>query len=170
MPLITDFKTKKEVKAKFKKKEYRPWDLPSADIDKKPSDTGETADSEVKKSVQEHAKKKSEENNVSEVFLASSDLEKQWRSLYGAKKEVLLYLLQNIEESDENKVVTKNITLEQLAQDLHLPSNTVKGALYQLKKSNLLCTEEKKPGRGGYARYRILRSIFTFFETKANNK
>ena len=78
-------------------------------------------------------------------------------------------MIKKIDETYETKVVTQNITLEQLVADLQLPSNTIKGALYQLKKSNLLYTEENKPGRGGYARYKIIKDVFLFFQTKTIN-
>jgi hypothetical protein len=163
MPLITDLKIKKEVATRFKKKEYRPWDI-FTETEK--STVGQIDNSEVEIVTQEQISKK---NILSEVVFHSSNLEKEWRNLYGAKKEVFIYMIKKIDERDETKVITENITLEQLTADLQLPPNTIKGALHQLKKSNLLYTEETKPGRGGYARYRILKDVFFFFETKIKN-
>lgn len=166
MPLITDLIIKKEATAKFKKKEYRPWDISISSAEEEKLIPDQVHSSEVQSITQEQVDKKT---NLSDVIFSSFNLEKEWRNLYGAKKEVFICLIKRIDESDDSKVITKNITLDQLATELNLPPNTIKGALHQLKKSNLLYTEETKPGRGGYARYRILKSVFSFFETKIKN-
>jgi hypothetical protein len=165
MPLITDL-IKKEVNTKFKKKEYRPWDLsitnPSEEnLKSEPSNTHEARN--IAKEIAGN------EGDLNVTIPSPLNLEKEWRNLYGAKKDVLIYMIKKIEEDNDNRIITKNITLEQLVNELQLPPNTIKGALQQLKKSNLLYTEENKPGRGGYARYRILKNVYTFFEAKIKN-
>ena len=161
MPLITDLVKKKEITSKFQKKEYRPWDISISN-----TEPDKSVIHDVKTDIIGH---NNIESSVNDISISSSDLEKEWRNLYGAKKEVFLYMIKKIDETYETKVVTQNITLEQLVADLQLPSNTIKGALYQLKKSNLLYTEENKPGRGGYARYKIIKDVFLFFQTKTIN-
>lgn len=160
MPLISDLKNKQEKKRPFKKKEYRPWD---SFHEKEPPKTQSLSLKENASHEQNPPKEEKEGGEeVQEAFL----LEKEWRGLYGAKKKVFLYLMERIEEKDAHKGVTKNITISQISNDLEVPPNTIKGAIQHLKKSNLLHTEEKKPGRGGYARYSIVKHISAFFQKK----
>ena len=49
-----------------------------------------------------------------------------------------------------------------------LTPNTIKGMLQKLKIKKLLETYENKPGRGGYARYKFIKEIYTFFSKNLN--
>lgn len=162
MPLISNLTKNSEKPKKFKKKDYRPWDV-------------------IPDPLKIHGVDKIERDKVLETPSASNaelyetennflDLEKEWRQLYGAKKNILIYILKNIEQSDDNlEIVTKSITIEQLAKDLQLPLNTIKGSLYQLRKAGFFSKKENKPGRGGYTIYKITKELFLFFKNKINS-
>lgn len=158
MPAITDFTKTKKINKKFQKKEYRPWDIAVNDPNEK------AIIIEQDKILNTTTSLSNEEAAQETPF--NIDLNMQWRRLFGAKKQLLVYILKNIEEVNQNEVITQIITLEQLTQDLKIPINTIKGSLAQLKKHNLIKNEDAKPGRGGYARYKIPKKIFLFIEEK----
>jgi len=166
MPLITEVKTKKG--NKFKKKNYRPWDIGlSGDSDEKLFKDNELITEVVDEVKKRHAiVSKTNGNTIQkdESNFSVLELERIQRNLYGAKKDVFIYIIQQVDINNKNEVISRPITLEQLINKLGLPANTIKGALYQLKKEELLFNEEYKPGRGGYATYRINKEIYLFFE------
>ena len=142
MPSITDLKnTKNEV---FKKKNYRPW------------------------TEKENTEKRNEKINIS--IIDTPELEKIWRGLYGAKKNILNILLNNIEENHDNYLVTNSITTNKLVIESSLPINTIKSTLQQLKHLNIILNYENKPGKGGFARYRIPKNIYEYFINKYSSK
>jgi hypothetical protein len=147
MPSITDLKSTNKKNKIFKKKEYRPWGDKNSD----PILENEVVNIE-------------KELNVNSFN--SAELEKIWRGLYGAKKIILNIILQNIEETQENILITKAITIKALLSDSSLPINTIKSALQQLKSSNLISNHETKPGKGGFARYQVPKKIYEYFTKK----
>lgn len=151
MPSITDLKNTKKTNKLFKKKEYRPWDDPNINETK----TQNTVTILQNQLVIE------EKSNFSDL-----QLEKLWRYLYGAKRSVLQTILNNIEETHINYVITKSLTNEQLMLESSLPSNTIKTSIQQLKKENLILNYERKPGKGGFARYKIQKSVYKYFISK----
>lgn len=143
MPLITDLKSIKKTNKVFKKQEYRPWDEKDILISKNES------------------LKSDKELNVDNIN--SVELEKIWRGLYGAKKTLLKIILQNTEEIHDGYIVTKAITISQLMTNSSLPANTIKSALQLLKNSYLILNYETKPGKGGFARYKIPTKVYEYF-------
>ena len=121
----------------FEKKDYRPW-----------TEKGDSI--------------KSNE----EIIIDTTELEKIWRGLYGAKKIILNIILNNIEEDYNDYLVTNAITTNKLVNESSLPINTIKSALHQLKQNNIILNYENKPGKGGFARYQIPKNIYGYFINK----
>ena len=121
----------------FEKKDYRPW-----------TEKGDSI--------------KSNE----EIIIDTTELEKIWRGLYGAKKIILNIILNNIEEDYNDYLVTNAITTNKLVNESSLPINTIKSALHQLKQNNIILNYENKPGKGGFARYQIPKNIYEYFINK----
>lgn len=144
MPSITDLKNIKKTNRVFEKKEYRPWDNKN---DAPKLDSNLNKDSTI-------------DNN------SPTELEKVWRGLYGAKKTLLNIILQNIEEKHDSYLITQTITISQLMTISSLPANTIKSALQLLKNNNLISNYENKPGKGGFARYKISKNIYEYFTQK----
>lgn len=149
MPSITDLKNIKKTNKLFQKKEYRPWSH---------ENKNETS---ITKTIEKSQKKISLQSNFTDT-----DLEKIWRRLYGAKKTLLEIILNNIEEKHDHFVITKAIMVSQLVTNSSLPTNTIKTSLQQLKQDMLILNYERKPGKGGFARYKIPKNIYNYFINK----
>lgn len=181
MPLISDLDKKNIEKTKiFKKKAYRPWDndlsdyttiTPVKEID---DEKFLPEDKDNKKNLADDEL----DNEIAKVSSASVplfsnqslelNLEKELRNLYGAQRIIIKYLLNQIEETANEYVITENISMEEFVSACNLPPNTIKGMLQKLKLKKLLESYENKPGRGGYARYKFAMEIYTFFSKKLN--
>ena len=146
MPSIKDLDNIKKPNKTFEKKGYRPWDIKNDTLQNESS------------------------NNYSQISVESNvesfDLEKIWRYLYGAKKDVFSEILKNIEEIHDSHVITHSLTANQLTSNTSLPQNTIRAAIQRLKKDGLLFYYEKKPGKGGFARYLIPVHIYNYFTEK----
>lgn len=163
MPSITDLKNIKKTNKVFKKKEYRPW---NSEDDKKVA-TSISRIIESKDEVIPISKTtKNKVETISNVNFIDIELEKTWRCLYGAKKILLELILKNIEEIHDNYVITSAITTNQLISDSSLPANTIKTSLQQLKHDTLVLNYETKPGKGGFARYKISKNVYEYFIEK----
>lgn len=156
MPSINDFKEAKKNSSLFKKKDYRPWNedvqLPHNKNDSK----------EIKKTSKNNSK-------VEEIItheLNSLDLERIWRHLYGAKKILLEQVINNIEEKNQAYYITFSLSTKQLEKTTSLPANTIRSNFQRLKKEGLIFFYERKPGIGGFARYKIPKSLYEFFSKK----
>jgi len=163
MPSITDLKNIKKPNKIFKKKEYRPW----GEEDEKKSALAPL--SEVKFKNENLTSSEPIKNKVKPISKAPSidaELEKIWRCLYGAKKTLLELIYKDIEETHDSYVITNAITTNQLILDSSLPINTIKTSLQQLKKDSLISNYETKPGKGGFARYKIYRNVYEYFIEK----
>ena len=138
MPLISDLQINKE--KKFEKKAYRPWDqvLPSPNETNLPENSKEILEGKI------------------------LNLEKELRDLYGAQKIIILHFLKQINETTDSYAITKNLSINELIIECNIPENTIRGTLQKLKNKYLLATHEKKPGRGGYARYKFAKSVYDF--------
>ncbi len=182
MPLISDFIVKKEPNKRFKKTPYRPWD--NKETTSSPQEGVKDSNMEVlssdsitfesdEKTTNPLNKKSSDVANT-EIALSSSEifkfsdqvLEKEFRRLFGAQKIVLQYLLTLAEEKYEECVITKSVNMAEFTLACNLPPNTIKTMLQKLKHKNFLLRHENKPGRGGYARYRIVKRVYDFFVEK----
>lgn len=152
MPLITDLIRKSDSnendntqkRTKFKRKAYRPWD---------------------EELLEKRVDETQSYNNLEEALESSiidhspHALEPVLRGLYGIQKNILKYLLKNIESKDDNFCYTKAITTKSLTLATQSHSTSVQVSLQRLKQKKLLETFEHKTGRGGYSRYKIKREI-----------
>jgi hypothetical protein len=154
MPSITDFKNIKKTNKVFKKKEYRPWGIEEEII---------TPPSKIIKSENNNLSSKTTQIPSSSIDI---ELEKTWRCLYGAKRTLLEIIIKNIEEEHDSYVITKAITVNQLFLASSVPVNTIKTSLQQLKQNFLISNYETKPGRGGFARYKISKNVYEYFIKK----
>lgn len=163
MPSITDLTTIRKTNKLFKKKAYRPW----GDDDKKNS---EPDSPEITKSKNiDVVLLKDQQNKVTvtpDSYPIDMELEKIWRCLYGAKKTLLNIILQNIEEIHDTYVITSAITTQQLMLRSSMLANTIKTSLQQLKQDSLIFNHETKPGKGGFARYKISKNVYEYFIEK----
>lgn len=156
MPSIIDFKNIKKTNKVFKKKEYRPWGVEEELI------------SPLSKTIKSENKNPSPKTTKTPSCSSSTDIEldKIWRCLYGAKRTILEIIIKSIDEEHDNYVVTKAITVNQLFLTSSVPVNTIKTSLQQLKHTFLISNYETKPGRGGFARYKISKNVYQYFIEK----
>ena len=182
MPLISDIDKSKKIKTLFQKKSYRPWD------DELPKNNNQI-DSTIKQHLSSDSKNCTNPSkveftnnnidqdtalidNVNESFttyLPELNLKKELRNLFGAQKTIIKYLLEQIEENNNDRLITKGISMDVFTLACKLPPNTIKGMLQKLKAKKLLHTYENKPGRGGYARYNFTQEVYSFFLKNLNN-
>jgi hypothetical protein len=179
MPLISDLLIKKEPTKRFKKTPYRPWDneestslqeeIKDNKVDLLPS-VDNAVETDIKKTNPSIDKNPSSIPSTKTLLsttetyqFSDQNLEKEFRRLFGAQKTILQHLLTLVEERSDEYVITKSITMDEFALVSNLPANTIKAMLQKLKQKNLLLKYENKPGRGGYTRYRIFKSVYNFF-------
>jgi len=165
MPLITNHKDR-EVSKRFQKKSYRPWDDESLITNPQIITNNSANEDSPPNGNNINDIKNASSLNKNDIFtddLTEVDLKKELRDLFGAQKTIIQYLLQQIEEDNNEYLVTKAISMEEFKITCNLTPNTVKGMLQKLKTKKLLKTYENKPGRGGYARYTFGKNIYTFF-------
>ncbi|MDN3030531.1 MAG: hypothetical protein QMO91_04200 [Candidatus Tisiphia sp.] len=181
MPLISNHT--KETSKRFQKKAYRPWDNDLLNpehtkiIDSTSSNNLST-DTQITP-VHYHDTlgicnniDQPSSSLVSKVLTQDSvnlDLRKELRNLFGAQKVIMQYLLKQIEEEDSTYLITKVIAREECIKKCNLTSNTIKGALQQLKFKKLLEPHENKHGRGGYARYKFNKEVYSFFSNNLDS-
>ena len=174
MPLISELHKTEQKSKLFQKKPYRPWDseLLTTDNhviikDDDKEDLVSTNRTITTQLIQDKTYNKRSDINGTSILSAVNDhsinLEKELRNLYGAQKIVIQYLLEQIEENNNEYLITKNISMNEFISTCNLPSNTIKGMLQKLKLKGLITTYENKPGRGGYARYKFMQEIYAFF-------
>jgi len=169
MPLIADLNSKKKTNNKFEKKLYRPWDdISTIAYENVINDTSLTNHKQqldtVKKNDSKQATSTSNHIILTSSNFSEEELKKLQRTLFGAQKTLLIYLLEKKEESFDNYIITECIYSEEVHKTLKLPLNTIKGMLQMLKKKKLVATFENKPGRGGFSRFKIARQIYDYFK------
>lgn len=183
MPLISDLLPKKEGSKLFQKKTYRPWDDESLisshkiaidansselfNIDKKNIDVDKLM--EVSTTSKSTAYSKNITTKIKDLKInqcSDQDLEKKFRGLFGAQKIILQYILTLIDDKLAEYVITASVSMDEFIIKCNLPPNTVKTMLQKLKHKNLLQTYEYKPGRGGYAKYKLPLEVYDFFMKK----
>jgi hypothetical protein len=183
MPLISDLLIKKEPNKRFKKIPYRPWDNEQSSSSPQEAvkdsslellSSGNKAFDANEKTTDPAINKTSSGVSSTAILLSSPEihqfseqsLEKEFRGLFGAQKIILQHLLTLGEERIDEYVITKSISMDEFALACQLPPNTIKTMLQKLKHKNLILRYENKPGRGGYARYRIIKIVYDFFVEK----
>ncbi len=184
MPLISDLNLKNDGSKRFQKVSYRPWDeelltpfskaednsiVPLSSSNEDVKNNNKPNSTKVIKSTISNINPTNSLINLEVIQFSTQDLEKESRRLFGAKKIILQYLLQHIEETHNEYVITKAITMDECTLNCKLPPNTTKATLQKLKHRNLLETHENKPGRGGYARYKFSKNVYKFFIGKYNH-
>lgn len=168
MPLISNQIKKNEPSKHFQKKTYRPWDEDSLITDNsKVSDKviHNTTISNINHyNVNDDSNLSTQVKDLEEKQqLVIFDYKKELRNLFGAQKLILQYLLNQIEEEHDGYIITKPIYMSELIESCKLSINTIKGTLQTLKARKFFETHENKQGRGGYARYKFNKEVFTFF-------
>lgn len=172
MPLISNHS--KSRSKRFEKKAYRPWDddlitstnqkiINDVSSDKNLSEELNTPNTNKTRAKLEQKLLHQENIAISSDYLTEVSLKKELRNLFGAQKIIMHYLIAQVEENNEEYIVTKAVTIEEFIQECKLTPNTIKGMLQKLKNKKLLETHENKPGRGGYARYKFPKEIYSFF-------
>jgi len=166
MPLIADLNNKKKINNKFEKKLYRPWDDISTITHENVINNTNLSNHKQQLST---INKNDSEQAINHITLAISnfseeELKKLQRTLFGAQKTLLIYLLEKKEEGFDNYIITECIYSEEVHKTLKLPLNTIKGMLQMLKKKKLIETFENKPGRGGFSRFKIAVQIYNYFK------
>jgi len=157
MPSIDDLNGAKKTNKIFKKTEYRPWAEVGGETTRSPKD------GTPKNSNKFNSESITEKCNTG---VGNAELEKTWRRLYGAKRALLGIIIKNIEEDHGDYVVTTAVTANELLSASSLPANTIKTSLQQLKNIPLISNHETKPGRGGFARYKIPKNIYEYLVKK----
>lgn len=180
MPLISDIDKSKKTNSRFQKKSYRPWDDELPQNNKQNNSTIQQLSSTDKDYINpskiEFTNSNIDQNmhlvDISPPFttcLPELNLNKELRKLFGAQKIIIKYLLEQVEENNNEYLVTKSIAMEEFTLACKLPPNTIKGMLQKLKTKKLIYTYENKPGRGGYARYNFTQEVYLFFLKNLNN-
>lgn len=178
MPLISDIT--KKTKTRFQKKSYRPWDdkLPAIENSKIDDNHDKLSNNTISQNTKSDYNNEVSYNkiNQNDVLPEGSvndidipDLKKELRNLFGAQKIIIQYLLNQVEENDGEYFFTKAISMDEFTTISKLPPNTIKGMLQKLKNKKLLEAYENKPGRGGYARYKFNKTVYSFFIKIFNN-
>ncbi len=146
MPSIKDLKIKKTTK--FKKQPYRPWN------------TIEDTSSPLEE-------RKFVDNNVAVLNnYNDNELNKIWRFLSNSKQIVLKYLTKISREENDGLILSDILIINEVANNLSLPVNTLKASLRNLRKEKLIFNYEAKPGRGGFARYSIQKDLYQYLKEK----
>jgi hypothetical protein len=175
MPLISDIS--KKTKTRFQKKSYRPWDdelseVENSKIDDNPNKLSNKTNIESDRTNEASYNKANQSSLLSKDngnYFDTLDLKKELRNLFGAQKIIVQYLLNQIEENDNEYFFTKAISMDEFTTECKLPQNTIKGMLQKLKNKRLIEAYENKPGRGGYARYKFNKIVYSFFIKNLNN-
>ena len=124
MPSINDLKIKKN--KKFEKKEFRPWD----DFHKSEEDQSNNKSGNIKEFEEDtdplkydNEKKDLEIEERSKSFskdIPVDKLRKLKRRLYGPQKDVLSYLLNNVEFVEGSKLFLKPMVYVEVAEELKI--------------------------------------------------
>lgn len=150
MPHIDDLiKTKSK---KFEKKPYRPWD----DM---------LTQDESLKTINEKKPDEPIEKIELLVEVEEENLDRFSRGLYGVQRNVFRYIVINVIKKDDDFAYTKEITIHDLLDFVKAPVPSIKVSLQRLKKLGIMYHHEYKPGRGGYASYKIKLDKYSYFES-----
>jgi hypothetical protein len=92
----------------------------------------------------------------------SQDLEEKLLDLGNSQKYIMECLIKNINttKKEEDFVLTNRISSLDIHKYTRIPINTIVRSIFLLKKANIIATFKKKPGKGGYAIYRISKEIY----------
>jgi hypothetical protein len=154
MPTIDELKLKNKSK-KFEKVAYRPWEI----------DVETTQNASTKVHKEEH-----DSLNQSELSPENnSDFTKILRALFGLQRNILFYLCNKISHEDNQYAYTFAFSVHDLVQYTRSTKNSIASSLLRLKQKNLISAHENKPGRGGFASYRIKKDLCKFLRQNSIN-
>jgi hypothetical protein len=145
MPRIDDLKNKKQ--KVFKKVSYRPWDTELED----------TQRSEPQSPVPQN--KESVPEKIKNEF-SCEDVKKEICGLYGVQKNILIFLAKNTSTEDDSYCYTNHISHKEIMDHVHSSRASISSSLTRLKTKGLVYSVANKPGRGGFALYKIPKEIY----------
>ena len=92
----------------------------------------------------------------------SQDLEEKLLDLGNSQKYIMECLIKNINttKKEEDFVLTNRISSLDIHKYTRIPINTIVRSIFLLKKASIISTFKKKPGKGGYAVYKISKEIY----------
>ena len=92
----------------------------------------------------------------------NQDLEEKLLDLGNSQKYIMECLIKNINttKTEENFVLTNRISSLDVHKYTRIPINTIVRSIFLLKKANIISTFKTKPGKGGYAIYKISKEIY----------
>jgi hypothetical protein len=92
----------------------------------------------------------------------SQDLEEKLLDLGNSQKYIMECLIKNINttKTEEDFVLTNRISSLDIHKYTRIPINTIVRSIFLLKKASIISTFKKKPGKGGYAVYKISKEIY----------
>lgn len=139
MPRIDELQNKKQ--KKFNKVSYRPWDT-------------ELEDTQQPK-LQDKEKQQIDINREFSYI----DIEDKICGLYGVQKNILIFLAKNIKTEDNTYCYTNHISHKEIMDSLHSSRACISSSLTRLKTKEFIYSVANKPGRGGFALYKIPKEI-----------
>lgn len=158
MPLINEETLSKSNK-KFKKKNYRPWDLEPVVAEKQAA--GESEKTKSPDSWQENqAKKKSQFAEL--MFTTDFEIEIFIKGLFGVQKNILTYLLSVLEEEKSNIYLTKPFSRSDLVAYTKSNTGTVSTSLFRLQEKGVIKLQYSKKGKGSFSVFAVHHDIVNF--------
>jgi hypothetical protein len=155
MPTVDELKDKLKTK-KFKKVSYRPWDM-----EQNPTVEEVKLSTLAQQSEADPNSKKKETLSYS-PWSSQSEGAKSFRLLHGTQRNIMIFVCNKISHEDEEFSYTFPFPISELVEYTHSTTASIQGSLYQLKKKNLISTYENKPGRGGFASYKISKEFCNY--------
>lgn len=163
MPKLDDL-TVKSKSRKFEKVQYRPWEI----TEQKSTNENPSPSVEVE-SMLKNIDKETQEKDVSHTPTSeggdlSSDHEKSLRSLHGVQRGIILFLSSSISHSDAEFSYTKAFSTQDIANHIRTSRASIAASLLRLKQKGFVHSHETKPGRGGFAAYKINKSLAQYIQ------
>lgn len=158
MPTIDDLKLKNRSK-KFEKISYRPWEFENNNPQGKPTNP-------ITDRPEPENKLVTQETTSHEV---SNDFAKILRSLFGIQKNIMFFLCNKISHEDNHYAYTFAFSAHDIVDYTRSTKNSIASSLLRLKQKNLIATHENKPGRGGFASYKLDKELCKFLRKNSIN-
>lgn len=157
MPVITeDFLNK--ANKKFKKKNYRPWDLEPI---RESTEVFENNEETIVIS-NENEVKKSPKNNLL-VFKSEFEKEIFMRSLYGVQKNILSFLISSLDDDKKEECLTKPVYRSDIVNYTKSNVGTVGTSMFRLQEKGAIITHYHKKGKGSFSVFKVHKDIVEYF-------
>lgn len=166
MPKIDEL-TLKSPSKKFEKVRYRPWEIEeqnNAPTQERPIPPSQSA----KKKERINDDPNSIVDNVQnskEADIPLSIHNKELRSLHGVQKSIVQLLSKNIENFDSEFAYTNAFTIQDIANEIRTTKASISASILRLKKKDFIQSNETKPGRGGFASYKLKKSFALYIRS-----